>query len=149
METDKKVAKRVKRVKHTPILTDELNAVAPITTIKLPTVKLSPNTAIGDPSEIVFVMGENCIPSTSGDLKISGVQFTDAPLKPTEPETPPQPPQQNQEKPKPTFESDNSQVYRELLFERPVLPTITNIQEAVAFAGRYEQWNRKVQLAIK
>ena len=63
-----------------------------------------------------------------------------------QPETPQTAPQQET---KPLFTSENEQKYRNLLLERPNVPVITNIQEAVTFVGRYEQWNRKVQLQFK
>jgi len=70
-----------------------------------------------------------------------------AEIEPIPQETQPQPTQQNPQKP--TFTSDNSEVYRTLLLERPGVPFITTIQEATAFVDRYEKWNRKVQLTFK
>lgn len=96
METDKKVAKRTKRTKHTPILEE--------------------------PQPI-------------------GEEATVAEIQPVPQETPPQ-----QTPPKPTFTTDKTETYRTLLLERPNVPVITNMQEAVTFIGRYEQWNRKVKL---
>ena len=71
------------------------------------------------------------------------IEITDAENKPETPQTQPQ------KETKPLFTSDNEQEYRNLLLERPGVPVITNIQEAVKFVGRYEQWNRKVQLQFK
>lgn len=91
------------------------------------------------------------------DTKITNVNTSDVPqimdgspiaeIEPIPQETQPQPTQQNPQKP--TFISDNSEVYRSLLLERPRVPFITTIQEATAFVDRYEKWNRKVQLTFK
>jgi hypothetical protein len=67
--------------------------------------------------------------------------------QPAQPEEASQQAQQNQEKP--LFTSDNETEFRNLLLERPGVPTITNIEEAIEFMGRYEKWNSKVQLAFK
>lgn len=72
-----------------------------------------------------------------------------APIELTQPETAPQPPQQNQEEHRPSFTADNSTLYRELLLERPATPTVTNIQEAVAFVEVYGRWSKKVQVAFR
>ena len=74
-------------------------------------------------------------------------EYTIAKIEPIPQETQPQPTQQNPQKP--AFTSDNSEVYRTLLLERPGVPFITTIQEATAFVDRYEKWNRKVQLTFK
>ena len=74
-------------------------------------------------------------------------ETTIAKVELTQPETQAQPPQQNQEKPR--FEADNSEVYRALLLERPGVPFISTIQEAVAFVEAYQKWNRKVQVAFR
>ena len=50
---------------------------------------------------------------------------------------------------KPLFEADHSETYRNLLLERPGVPVITNIQEAVSFMETYQKWNRKVQQVFK
>jgi len=70
--------------------------------------------------------------------------ISDAALEPQTQETTPQ-----QEEPKPLFTSENEQAYRNLLLERPGVPFISNIGEAVAFVEAYGKWNRKVQLAFK
>lgn len=54
------------------------------------------------------------------------------------------------EETKPTlFISDQQDTYRTMLLERPVMPVLTNMQEAVKFAGEYEKWNIRVQLNLK
>jgi hypothetical protein len=68
------------------------------------------------------------------------------PIATEQPETPQTAPQQEA---KPLFTADNSEIYRTLLLERPNVPFITNMQEAVEFVGRYEKWNRKVQSQFK
>jgi hypothetical protein len=67
--------------------------------------------------------------------------------QPNQQETSPQPQQETPAKP--TFEADNSALYRDLLLQRPGVPFISNMQEAVEFLDRYQKWNSKVQLAFK
>jgi hypothetical protein len=39
--------------------------------------------------------------------------------------------------------------YIALLNERPLVPVLTNMQEAIHFVEDYQRWNRKVKLALK
>ena len=83
------------------------------------------------------------------DPQITKINTIDDLGMPNATEQPQTPQTQPQKETKPLFTSDNEQEYRNLLLERPGVPVITNIQEAVKFVGRYEQWNRKVQLQFK
>ena len=101
-----------------------------------------------EPITDVIADGTVSIGCTDADIEQGHGQVKDnASIELTQPETQAQPPQQNQEKPR--FEADNSEVYRALLLERPGIPFISTIQEAIVFVEAYQKWNRKVQTAFK
>jgi hypothetical protein len=134
METAKKNTRRVKRSKHTPIEVYTGGAAV---------VAIGKNNTEETPCEF-------CKSTSICDCPISIIKGVDlAPIEPEEPEASPQPPQQNAESTRPSFTSDNGALYRELLLERPATPTITNIQEAVAFVEVYGRWSKKVQVAFR
>lgn len=50
---------------------------------------------------------------------------------------------------KPLFVDEKADAYRNLLLERPGVPVVTNIQEAITFVEAYQKWNSKVQIAFR
>jgi len=115
METDKKVAKRVKRNTN------------PIET----------TVVFGEPD----AYSEKAYPKEITEIKVNATE------QPTPSETSTQPTQQIPERP--IFTSEKEESYRQLLLERPNVPCITNIQEAIKFVGDYQRWNNKVKLAFR
>lgn len=50
---------------------------------------------------------------------------------------------------RPLFTTEDTDLYRNLLLERPGTPVLTNMTEAIQFVEDYQRWSRKVQVAFR